>query len=54
MSPINKEFVWPATLPPRKLLPHMQAQLDKELGETEQKTQSIFVPTIGGGWKVKK
>lgn len=54
MSHIKKEFILPAPLPVRPLAPHLQAILEKELGQEDQKAQQVFVPTIGGKWKVKK
>ena len=54
MTPVEKDFHLVAPLPTRPLLPHLQVLLDKELSVSDKKTQEIFVPTIGGKWKIKK
>lgn len=54
MTPIKKEFEIKAPLPVLPLSPHLQAILEKELGQADQKAKQVFVPTIGGKWKVKK
>ena len=54
MSPINKDLTLLAPLPVSTLSPHLQAILDKELGPADKKAQQVFVPTVGGKWKIKK
>lgn len=54
MTPINKEITIKAPLPVLPLSPHMQEILERELGQADQKAQQVFVPTIGGKWKIKK
>jgi hypothetical protein len=54
MNPVRKEIIYQTPLPVKPLAPYLQAILDKELGVADQKAQAVFVPTIGGKWKVKK
>lgn len=53
MMPVKKEFTMQTPLPVRPLAPHLQDILDRELGQTDQKVQQVFVPVIGGKWKIK-
>lgn len=60
MTPVKTDLTLLAPLPIAPLSPHLQEILDRELGQTDQKVQQVkqgqqvFVPTIGGKWKIKK
>jgi hypothetical protein len=54
MNPLRKEIIYNTPLPISPVAPYLQEIMDKELGTADKKTQEVFVPAIGGKWKLKK